>query len=461
MSEDVKDAAQLLHYEPPVPGRSFSWQPLLAEPLRAEAQAAALCVAERMRNSSSVLAIAQKAQEQSTQQSGWSPLALCGIAMFYSHLARCFPQQGWDVVAQQHLRQAAAWTQQMPFETPGLFGGTCSLLLPLHWLSAGGTRYQKTLAHIRQQLCEQILQRRWRRADEEGGVADSDYDVISGAAGTLAGLLLLEHPGEQEKQAIEVLLAYLTWLAAPDQPLGKERWYAPPALLPTEQHRASYPEGCFNCGLAHGIAGPLAALSLAWRSGYRYPGLQEAISFLSNWLLRHQISDSWGCSWPPAIPYAAALAAEQWQAVPGTHAGWCYGAPGIAYSLWQAGEALPDEGLRQKAREAVEAALRRPPAERRLHSPTLCHGKAGLLLICLHFAHTGASALIREHIPLLTQQILASFNPDTPLGFQDMEGPVVAVDQPNWLTGAPGVALALLAASTDVFPVWDRMLLLS
>ncbi len=83
------------------------------------------------------------------------------------------------------------------------------------------------------------------------------------------------------------------------------------------------------------------------------------------------------------------------------------------------------------------------------------------MLICLHLTHAGGSALIREQVLVLAEQVLASFNPDTPLGFQDMEGPVVAVDQPNWLTGAPGVALALLAAATDVFPTWDRMLLLS
>jgi hypothetical protein len=35
------------------------------------------------------------------------------------------------------------------------------------------------------------------------------------------------------------------------------------------------------------------------------------------------------------------------------------------------------------------------------------------------------------------------------------------VDQPGLLDGAPGVILALLAASTDVEPIWDRLFLLS
>jgi hypothetical protein len=35
------------------------------------------------------------------------------------------------------------------------------------------------------------------------------------------------------------------------------------------------------------------------------------------------------------------------------------------------------------------------------------------------------------------------------------------VDRPGLLDGAPGAALVLLAAATDVEPAWDRVFLLS
>jgi hypothetical protein len=43
----------------------------------------------------------------------------------------------------------------------------------------------------------------------------------------------------------------------------------------------------------------------------------------------------------------------------------------------------------------------------------------------------------------------------------DDDGQVTWVADPGLLTGAAGIALALLAATTDVEPAWDRMLLVS
>jgi hypothetical protein len=79
------------------------------------------------------------------------------------------------------------------------------------------------------------------------------------------------------------------------------------------------------------------------------------------------------------------------------------------------------------------------------------------LQICLRFAHERASDLVQQQIPILTGQILETFDPALPLGFRDIERGT-PLDQPGWLTGAPGVAMVLLAASTEVAPDWDRVL---
>ena len=129
--------------------------------------------------------------------------------------------------------------------------------------------------------------------------------------------------------------------------------------------------------------------------------------------------------------------------------------------MWFAGLALGDTSLCQVAIEALEAVLRRPMAEWRIEAPTLCHGLAGLLAICLRFAHDTGNTRIREHIPVLVSRILSQYNPDFPLGFRDLEKGPRYIDQTVWLTGAPGTAMVLLAASLPVEPVWDRALLLS
>jgi hypothetical protein len=61
----------------------------------------------------------------------------------------------------------------------------------------------------------------------------------------------------------------------------------------------------------------------------------------------------------------------------------------------------------------------------------------------------------------LTEQLLGLYAPEHPLGYYSLEPGGNRVDQPGLLDGAPGVSLALLAASTDVPPTWDRIFLLS
>jgi lantibiotic modifying enzyme len=293
------------------------------------------------------------------------------------------------------------------------------------------------------------------------GVSESDYDAVSGASGILTYLITFQAEESHVQDTIERLLAYCIWLAGVDKESQRERWYVPPELLITEEKRQLHPDGFYNCGLAHGIPGPMAALALAWLEGYRVPGQREALRCMSDWLLRYAIFDHWGINWPDVVSLHESRSFDASKLGRPTRAGWCYGAPGIASALWLVGEALEQPDLCQTAVQALEAVLRRPITERRIDSPTICHGISGLLEICLRFAQRTDSAIIHEHIPILVNQILELFNPDFPLGFRDQERARVFVDQPAWLNGVPGILLVLLAASMPVEPTWDRVLLLA
>jgi len=446
-----------LFYEKPV-HISVAWQPFLQGQLRARALEAGFFVAERMRDPEYVKKMAEVTRQQSIYASDWVPADLtsgdAGLALMYSYIDACFPGRGWDALTQQYLRIAAEGTRQSTLVLPALFGGTAGLALTLSQASQGGKRYRKTLANVHEGLCEQVCTQPWRRPETVAGVASSDFDLISGTAGILAYLVSLEQADQTVRPAIVHLLAYLLWLGEPDQPLGQERWYIPPDLLPNEQHRQLFPRGNFNCGLAHGIPGPLAALSLTWQAGYRARGLRETIVSLANWVAEHHIEQERGIDWPGSVPLESAATAHDWQQLSPTRAAWCYGAPGVSRSLWLAGCALEDKELCRLGVEAIEAVLRRPVPQRNIPSPTICHGVAGLLQICLRFAHECESELVKAQIPVLTEQILESFDPSFALGFRDIE----EGDQPGWLTGAPGIAMVLLAAATDVTPAWDRVL---
>ena len=133
----------------------------------------------------------------------------------------------------------------------------------------------------------------------------------------------------------------------------------------------------------------------------------------------------------------------------------------MSRSLWLAGEALDDEPLRALAVEGMEAVYRRPAHERGIDSPTFCHGVAGLLQVTLRFAHDTGLPVFAAAADALAAQLVDAYDGSRLLGYASLEPGDNPVDQPGLLDGAAGVALVLIAASTDAEPVWDRLFLLS
>ncbi|QBD82614.1 hypothetical protein EPA93_44280 [Ktedonosporobacter rubrisoli] len=443
------------------------WKPLIDGPLCQQIREIAFWLAERLYDPEDVYNCIQTLATPTLNTYRWSASSLVGgtvgLALFYGYLARCFPERDWHTVARAHIQFAAQSTHEQGFQSPGLFEGVSGLNLILCYLDQETVCYQRTRSELYRLLCRTIERYIWHNKQKEKEITTKEYNVVSGAAGLLAyflsDTLSLAFP-ELAQPAIETLVEYLTWLGEPGQIKARERWFIPAQALPQDFYRQSFPSGYFNCGMAHGIPGPLAALALARLHGYTYPGLDETVAYLSKWLLEHCVYDTWGINWPAAVPLEAAEDQLAIRSLAGTWAAWCYGSPGVARSLWLAGQALDNEQFRQSSLQAMEAALRRPPAQQRLTSPNLCYGIAGLLLTCLHFAHECPESPIIQYVHPLLRRLLSTFHPDTPFGFRDsIKG--IAIDQPGWLTGAPGIVMALLATATSIFPTWSRILLLA
>jgi hypothetical protein len=304
-------------------------------------------------------------------------------------------------------------------------------------------------------------------AAQRGGMTVGEFDVISGLSGVGAYLLCRrDQPGPAASLA--AVIRALVDLAADEN--GVPRWHTPARLLWDEGMKKTYPDGNLNCGLAHGIPGPLAFLSLAVQEGFVVEGLPEAVEWIADWVCANRCDDSWGINWSTAVPLepdvsaeAGALRPASAQSAPDgpSRSAWCYGSPGVARSLWLAGVALDRDDYRSVAISAMEAVFRRPVEARRIDSPTFCHGVAGLLAIALRFANDTGLAIFIDESHKLVEQILLSYRPDSLLGFRSLEIDDREVDQPGLLDGAPSVALALLAAATGVEPTWDRLFLLS
>jgi lantibiotic biosynthesis protein len=443
-----------------------AWAPALPPGLAARTLQVALDVAGRLRDRDHVgLAIAAAPRQTAFPLAvNWQAPTLAqgdaGLALVCSYLDACLPEGEWDRAGHTYLAAASGGAELLANLSAGMYSGLTGLAFAAWSLSRGGTRYPRMLASIDALLLPRVAGQAVDLTRVDGdGMSVSEFDVISGCAGVGAYLLSRrEDPGAAA--ALEAVLRTIVALAGGAGP--RPRWWTPAHLLFDEETVAMYPHGNLNCGLAHGIPGPLALLALAFARGIRVPGIKEAAERLAVWLVTYRADDAWGVNWPYSVPLTPeGLPDRGAKAYGPSRTAWCYGAPGVARALWLAGVAFDRPAWHELALEAMQAVYRRPAAARYIDSPTFCHGVAGLLQITLRFAHDTRLPVFAEAAADLTEWLMSAFEPDSVLGYRNWEPGGTRVDHPGLLDGAPGVLLTLLAASSAVEPTWDRMFLLS
>ncbi|MGW3566349.1 lanthionine synthetase C family protein [Streptomyces sp. NPDC000941] len=287
------------------------------------------------------------------------------------------------------------------------------------------------------------------------------YEVVRGLTGV--GRYLLARV-ESCGQALDSVLDYLICLSRGT--VGHRghrvpRWWALDA--PRIGSEAAFPGGHLNLGISHGVAGPLALMSLAWQQGVRRPGQREAIESTADLLTRWAVKDGHGPFWPPHLSLAQWLAGPEEYGEPAGWPSWCYGAPGVSRALQLAGLALDRQDWAALSQASVERLLTVPMHDWGIHDHALCHGWAG----ALHQLGRLNEHLDDPRIDVLRDQLATeltqSFDPDLPFGLRfTMTAVPYGSDISGYLDGAAGVALALDSYAAGATPSgWDMPLLLS
>ncbi|MGH3938256.1 MAG: lanthionine synthetase C family protein [Pseudonocardiaceae bacterium] len=384
-----------------------------------------------------------------TIASGWA-----GTALLLGAMDACWPGEGWDLAGHTHLAAACAALERLPEVNASLFGGLAGIGYAAVTLDGDRHRYRRLLSTVDGALLPKV-DRAVRQLDRLHGCGVGEFDLISGLAGTGVYLLARRSESAAADEVLGRLLGCLTRLLA--DRTEPRRWHTP-ARLVTGQMRPAYPDGNYNCGIAHGVPGPLALLAIAARAGLAVDGMAAAIAAAAGWLADHAMPTEFGPEWPNAVSLPPG---DPTAGGAGGRTAWCYGAPGVARALWLAGVATGEQRYRDLAVQAMHGVLARPAARRGLDSPTFCHGIAGLLQVTCRFAADTGSALFQSGVDAVLADLLDVYEPGSVLGYRNTEPGSVRVDSPGLLSGAPGVALALLAAGTTVEPSWDRLFLVA
>lgn len=371
-----------------------------------------------------------------------------GMALASGHFHRCFPDSGWRQVAHSYL--TAALAPGVPADIGHeLFGGLAGIRFCAAYLSRGTGSYRKLIAAVDRTLIPRVRRLCAKVAAVSDGCPVSFFDIVSGLAGIGLAYLCDGDALAENATILEDITSALGALMS-NQP-GRPAWWTPIHQMHSRM-QGEYPNGHLNLGVAHGLAGVLAFLALAVRSGIGTLALADTVLSIGVFVEESIVSDRWGINWPAVI-------ALDRNPVPNGRATWCYGAPGVARALYLAGSVLKQPQMVETSRRALLAVEARSHENWHLITPTFCHGFAGLLQIAVRF-HRDAGCGERLAVECI-DQILQHYEPQATFGFRDVTPNGERLDRLDLLEGAVGVVLALLSVTSPVNPAWDRLFALT
>lgn len=364
-----------------------------------------------------------------------------GLAILCAYLAQAGYDDGEN--AEQFLEQAV---QSITAEPAGSS------------FYKGSTGVAWAIAHLHEQLFDSEDDDLNEEVDEalqeqlnqwEGG-----YDLINGLVGV--GVYALERlPRPAAVENVEMIVKRLDEIA--EYGTDGVTWFTGPGLLPNWQHKL-YPEGYYNIGLAHGIPGVIAFLGEVCAAGIALDRAGPLLEGAVKWLLRHKLPLEAAASFPNWIGKGPQQFAFK--------LGWCYGDIGVAAALLHAGRCIERPDWEREALDIARRAALRQPEKAGLSDAGLCHGAAGRAHIFNRMFQATGEDFFKEAARFWFQRTLEMKRPGEGSGGY----PALYINEKNeksWgndygiLAGSAGIALALLAAATNINPAWDQMLLLS
>jgi lantibiotic modifying enzyme len=287
------------------------------------------------------------------------------------------------------------------------------------------------------------------------------YDLISGLVGI--GVYFLERlrvssASPVASECLGLIADHLAELA--EHTSSGTTWFTDPTFLP-ELQRAEAPNGYYNLGVAHGIPGVIALLGQICEANLGGAPARELLARGIDWLLAQASTNG-----PSRFPVWCLKDAPRGLA-PRSPFAWCYGDLGLSVALLRAARCVDEP---QWEREAVElarnAATWREDGHGMPRDAALCHGTAGVAHIFNRiFQATGDPIFEQAACHWFERTLQMRHQGKGIAGYRAFHGHRLDVgewvDSPDFLEGATGIGLAFLAATSEVEPDWDRLLLIS
>jgi class I lanthipeptide synthase len=373
-----------------------------------------------------------------------------GIALFFAYLHFARPDQGHDDTAMAFLERAIEGTAELAVGS-GLYSGFAGVAWTLEHLA--GRLFDPEGEDPGEEIAT-VLKDYLSRSPWQG-----EYDLISGLVGLgVYARERLPRPGGRE--CLEATIARLAETSEA-RPPGIS-WHTPSERVGPVQ-KEMYPEGYYNVGVAHGVPGVIGMLGEAEAAAG--PGgpvspeeTRRLLGGAVDWVLAQRLPEGAGSLFPYTC--ARGIAPNP------SRLAWCYGDLGIAATLYAAARFAGEPAWEGEALAIARHSAARAVASSGVVDAGLCHGAAGVAHLFNRLHQASGEPALGEAARTWFEQTLALRGAEGIGGFRawlprsaDRMGDLGWADDPGFLTGAAGVGLALLAATSAVEPEWDRVLL--
>jgi lantibiotic modifying enzyme len=393
---------------------------------------------------SAIKDIARSLQEASISNLSLAD-GLAGVALFYAYLAQAEHNDTHAATAMELLAQTVDEVATRP--------------LP-HSLYTGLAGVAWTLSHLQGRLFDaeadavDVLIDETLLADVCQTPWTHDYDLMSGLVGI--GVYMAERlPHPLAVAGLEQIVERLAERAI-HHPDGVTWWTDPAWLSP--DGRAQLPQGCYDLGMAHGVAGVIALLSQVCALGCAEAKARPLLDGAVAWLLAQQLQREGRSRFPTWVQPDGTR--------PASRLAWCYGDLSLSLALLRAGRFVNEPAWEQTARQLARNTAQRAQAQEDVRDTGLCHGFAGIGHLFNRLYQASREAELAELARLWFARTLAQRQSGHGIaGFLAL-GPESSntlqwVADPGLLTGAAGIGLALLAAIHPLPPDWDQVMLVA
>jgi lantibiotic modifying enzyme len=371
-----------------------------------------------------------------------------GIALFFEYLDRARPGAGYGDIVQTRLERAIDGLA-LDRQIPGLYSGYTGVAWAIEHVRGGGedaAEGEDPNEAIDAALLDYLRQTPW----------PFDYDLINGLVGY--GVYALERlPRPSAVACLELVVERLAEIADPRP--GGFGWLTPLRLIPVP-NRPYYPQGYENLGVAHGSPGVIALLARICAAGVAVERARPLLVKAVSWLLAQKLPAGESSVFPYSIGPGVRLRPAR--------TGWCYGDPGIALALLAAGRMAGEPEWEREALDLARVVARRPAWSCGVEDASLCHGALGLAHLLNRLYQASGDAELLAAARAWFDRAFEHWQPGRGIGgflaltpLEDDFDRLELNEDPSFLTGASGMALALLAATSGIEPAWDRLLLIS